>query len=159
MLRTAVCELLGIKVPIVQAAIWPATSPELVAAVCEAWRLRSVGAVFESAESVERDGPRAAAHPSALRGQPCRAGVGGEVFPRYPRGGSPKVISFALGNPGDLVGRAREAGVKAVHQVHTVAQAREAADLGVDAIIAQGAEAGGQGMALGVSTMAPRPSR
>ena len=40
-----------------------------------------------------------------------------------------------------------------VHQVHTVAQAREAADLGVDAIIAQGAEAGGQGMALGVSTM------
>ena len=44
-----------------------------------------------------------------------------------------------------------------VHQVHTVAQAREAADLGVDALIAQGAEAGGQGMALGVSTMALVP--
>ena len=54
MIRTPVCELLGIEVPIVQAAIWPATSPELVAAVCEAGGLGSVGAVFESAERVER---------------------------------------------------------------------------------------------------------
>ena len=53
MLRTPVCELLGIEVPIVQAAIWPATSPELVAAVCEAGGLGSIGAVFESAESVK----------------------------------------------------------------------------------------------------------
>jgi enoyl-[acyl-carrier protein] reductase II len=54
MLRTPVCDLLGMKVPIMQAAIWPATAPKLVAAVSEAGGLGSIGAVFESAESVQR---------------------------------------------------------------------------------------------------------
>ena len=36
MLRTRLCDLLGIEHPIVQAAIWPATAPELVAAVSSA---------------------------------------------------------------------------------------------------------------------------
>jgi enoyl-[acyl-carrier protein] reductase II len=153
MLRTSVCELLGIEVPIVQAAIWPATSPELVAAVCEAGGLGSVGAVFESAERVERQMARV----RELTDRPFAVNhvvpqLDEEAF-RATLEAEPEVISFALGNPGDLVGRAREAGAKVVHQVHTVAQAREAADLGVDAIIAQGAEAGGQGMAFGVSTM------
>jgi enoyl-[acyl-carrier protein] reductase II len=58
MLRTPACDVLGIEVPIVQAAIWPATSPEL-AAVSEAGGLGSVGSVFESAESVERQIERA----------------------------------------------------------------------------------------------------
>jgi NAD(P)H-dependent flavin oxidoreductase YrpB (nitropropane dioxygenase family) len=39
------------KVPILQAAIWPATAPGLVAAVCEAG---SIGADFESADSFQR---------------------------------------------------------------------------------------------------------
>jgi enoyl-[acyl-carrier protein] reductase II len=63
------------------------------------------------------------------------------------------VISFALGDPGELVKRAHDAGAKVIHQVHTVQQARQVADLGVDAIIAQGGEAGGQGLAQGPSTM------
>jgi enoyl-[acyl-carrier protein] reductase II len=157
MIRTPVCELLGIEVPIVQAAIWPATSPELVAAVCEAGGLGSVGAVFESAERVERQMARV----RELTDRPFAVNhvvpqLDEEAF-RATLEAEPEVISFALGTPGDLVGRAREAGARVVHQVHTVAQAREAADLGVDAIIAQGAEAGGQGMAFGVSTMALVP--
>jgi enoyl-[acyl-carrier protein] reductase II len=44
-----------------------------------------------------------------------------------------------------------------IHQIHTVGQARKAAELGVDVIIAQGSEAGGQGMALGVGAMALLP--
>jgi nitronate monooxygenase len=39
MLRTPVCDLLGIEVPIMQAAIWPATAPKLVEAVSEAGSL------------------------------------------------------------------------------------------------------------------------
>jgi NAD(P)H-dependent flavin oxidoreductase YrpB (nitropropane dioxygenase family) len=46
-LRTPFCDLVGIEHPIVQAAIWPATSPELVAAVSNAGGLGSLGAVFE----------------------------------------------------------------------------------------------------------------
>ncbi len=33
MLRTPACDVLGIEIPVMQAAIWPATAPELVAAV------------------------------------------------------------------------------------------------------------------------------
>jgi enoyl-[acyl-carrier protein] reductase II len=56
-----------------------------------------------------------------------------------------------------LVERAHDAGAKVLHQVHTVEQAREAAEREVDVIIAQGSEAGGQGMAAGVGAMALVP--
>ena len=44
-----------------------------------------------------------------------------------------------------------------IHQVHTVEQAHRVAGLDVDAVIAQGSEAGGQGMVLGVGAMALIP--
>jgi enoyl-[acyl-carrier protein] reductase II len=145
------------EVPIVQAAIWPATAPELVAAVCEAGGLGSIGAVFESAESVQRQMAR-------VRELTPRPFAVNHVVPlldetafRATLEAKPAVISFALGHPGELVERAHGAGAKVVHQVHTVSQARRAAESGVDVIIAQGAEAGGQGMALGVGAMALIP--
>jgi NAD(P)H-dependent flavin oxidoreductase YrpB (nitropropane dioxygenase family) len=55
------------------------------------------------------------------------------------------------------VERVHAAGAKAIQQVHTVTQAREAAGRGVDVVIAQGSEAGGQGMAAGVGAMALVP--
>lgn len=69
----------------------------------------------------------------------------------------PAAVSFALGDPGVLLGRVHEAGIKVIHQVHTVGQARAAAGHAIDAFIAQGSEAGGQGMAAGVGTMALVP--
>jgi enoyl-[acyl-carrier protein] reductase II len=157
MLRTAVCENLGIEVPIMQAAIWPATSPELVAAVCEAGGLGSIGSVFESAESVGgqmarvrelTDRPFAINHVVPLLDE--------EAFEATLEA-KPAVVSLALGDPGDLVDLVHDTGAKVIHQVHTVEQARRVAGLGVDAIIAQGSEAGGQGMALGVGAMALIP--
>jgi nitronate monooxygenase/enoyl-[acyl-carrier protein] reductase II len=65
------------------------------------------------------------------------------------------VISLALGDPGELVKQAHEVGSVVVHQVTTTAQASEAAERGVDVIIAQGAESGGLGGF--VSTMALVP--
>jgi enoyl-[acyl-carrier protein] reductase II len=67
----------------------------------------------------------------------------------------PRGISLALGNPGDLVERAHDAGILFMQQVHTVEQAYRAAERGVDVIVAQGAEAGGFGGP--VSTMALVP--
>jgi enoyl-[acyl-carrier protein] reductase II len=157
MLRTPVCELLDMKVPIMQAAIWPATAPKLVAAVSEAGGLGSIGAVFESAESVQRQIAR-------VREITPRPFVVNHVVPLLDEAAfqatleaEPEVVSFALGDPGELVERAHGVGAKVIHQVHTVGQARRAAELGVDVIIAQGSEAGGQGMALGVGSMALLP--
>src|SRR5687767_9991735 len=137
MLRTSVCDLLGMKVPIMQVAIWSATAPKLVAAVSEAGGLGSIGAVFESAESIQMQIARvreitplpfAVNHVVPLLDESAfRATLEAE----------PAVISFALGYPGALVERAHKAGAKVIHQIHTVGQARKAAELGVDVIIAQ----------------------
>ena len=157
MLRTPVCDLLDMKVPIMQAAIWPATAPKLVAAVSEAGGLGSIGAVFESAESVQRQIAR-------VREITPRPFVVNHVVPLLDEAAfqatleaEPEVVSFALGDPGELVERAHGVDAKVIHQVHTLGQARRAAELGVDVIIAQGSEAGGQGMALGVGSMALLP--
>jgi enoyl-[acyl-carrier protein] reductase II len=157
LLRTPVCDVLGIEVPIMQAAIWPATAPELVAAVSDAGGLGSIGSVFESAESVQGQIARV----RELTSRPFAVNhvvplLDEEAF-KVTLEAQPEVISLALGDPGDLVERAHAAGAKVVHQVHTVAQARRAAELAVDAIIAQGSEAGGQGMSLGVGAMALIP--
>jgi enoyl-[acyl-carrier protein] reductase II len=157
MLRTPVCDLLGIQHPVVQAAIWPATAPELAAAVSNAGGLGSLGAVFTSAESLERQITR-------LRELINRPFAVNHVVPLLDEDAfaltleaRPAVISLALGDPGDLVDRAHATGAKVIHQVHTVGQARQAAERGVDVIIAQGSEAGGQGLAQGVGTLALIP--
>ncbi len=152
MLRTPVCDLLGIEVPIMQAAIWPATAPELVAAVSEVGGLGSIGSVFETAENVERQIARV----RQLTSRPFAVNhvvplLDDEAFEATLEA-KPAVVSLALGDPNDLVERIHGAGAKVIHQVHTVQQARGVAELGVDVIIAQGSEAGGQGMALGVGS-------
>jgi enoyl-[acyl-carrier protein] reductase II len=156
-LRTRFCELFGIEVPVLQAAIWPATSPELVAAVSGAGGLGSIGAIFESADDLRRQMSR-------VRELTDRPFVVNHVVPALDEDAlaatlenPPAAVSFALGDPRLLVDRVHSAGVPVIHQVHTVGQAREAAQRGVDVIIAQGSEAGGQGLAAGVGTMALVP--
>jgi enoyl-[acyl-carrier protein] reductase II len=157
LLRTRFCELFEIEVPLVQAAIWPATAPELVAAVSDAGALGSVGALFGSADEVRRQMQR-------VRELTDRPFVVNHVVPVLDEDAfeatlesPPAAVSFALGDPGGLVERVHSAGARVIHQVHTVSQAREAAARGVDVVIAQGSEAGGQGMAAGVGAMALVP--
>jgi enoyl-[acyl-carrier protein] reductase II len=157
MLGTPFCELFGIEAPILQAAIWPATSPELVAAASEAGALGSIGAVFGSADRIEeqiRQVRELTARPFAVN----------HVVPLLDDDAfaatleaRPAAVSFALGDPGELVERVHAVGARAIHQVHTVSQAREAKTREVDVVIAQGSEAGGQGMVRGVGAMALVP--
>lgn len=57
---------------------------------------------------------------------------------------APKVVSFHLGPPSpDAVGACREAGIRILASATTVGEARHLEEAGVDAIVAQGAEAGG----------------
>ncbi|GAB2717279.1 nitronate monooxygenase [Arthrobacter bambusae] len=58
----------------------------------------------------------------------------------------PKAIFLSFGDPSPYVEKVRDAGVPLICQVHNVEQARRALDLGVDALSAQGAEAGGHGL-------------
>jgi enoyl-[acyl-carrier protein] reductase II len=119
-LHTRFCELIGIDAPILQAPIWPATAPGLVAAVLEAGGLGSLGAVFASAQQVREQ----IEHVRELTDRPF---VVNHVVPVLDEEAfdvtleaRPAAVSFALGDPGGLVDRVHTAGAKVIHQVHTV---------------------------------------
>ncbi len=68
----------------------------------------------------------------------------------------PPIISFALGDPGVYVKAAHAAGSLVMQQVVTVASARRAVELGVDVVIAQGSEAGGNSGLVSTLTLVPQ---
>ena len=54
-----------------------------------------------------------------------------------------KVITTSAGNPKKFIERIKRAGLKVLHKVATIDMAKKAEDVGVDAVIATGIEAGG----------------
>jgi enoyl-[acyl-carrier protein] reductase II len=156
MLKTPLCDVFGIEVPIILAPMGTCTSAELAAAVSNEGGLGGIGSLFRSPAAVKRDidvvrrltsGPFAINHiPQALDG---------EAF-RYTLEAKPAVISFALADPGDLVRQAHDVGSLVMLQVTTVAQAVQAAERGVDVIIAQGGESGGYCGEVSTMTLVPQ---
>ena len=65
MLRTPFCELFDLEAPILQAAIWPATSPELVAAVSDAGALGTIAGIFSTADGLRGRSSASARSPTA----------------------------------------------------------------------------------------------
>jgi nitronate monooxygenase/enoyl-[acyl-carrier protein] reductase II len=156
MLRTPVCNLLGIDVPIIQAGMGPWTGAELVAAVSNAGALGSLGAAGRSVAALHAELTR-------LRSLTDRPFAINFTLPALTEetfaaalAARPAVISFALGEPGPLVSRAHAAGCLVVQQVHTVAQGDQAVVGGADVVIAQGGEAGGFGGAVGSMALVPQ---
>jgi enoyl-[acyl-carrier protein] reductase II len=147
MLHTPVCDLLGIQYPIIQAGMGTFTSPELVAAVSNAGGLGSLGAGGLSADSLREELTKIC----EFTNRPFAVNFTfSPVLPRpeafaHALAAKPKLISFALGDPGDYVKQAHDAGSLVMHQVTTVQQAYQAAEREVDIILAQGGEAGGFG--------------
>ncbi len=159
MLTTRLCTLLGIDHPVVQG---PLGGPfqigaELVAAVSCAGGLGSLATVLRSAEQVRADivavRRLAGERPFAVNvtRRPFDEQVVAAVLAE-----APAVVSLALGDPGDLVARAHDAGCLFMEQVTTVRQAEQAAEAGADVIVAQGAEAGGFSGSIGTMTLVPQ---
>ena len=155
MLKTPLCELFGIEVPIVLAPMGTCTSAELAAAVSNEGGLGGVGSLFRTTAAIKRDIDMVRKltnrHFAVNHIPQC---LDAEAF-HFTLEARPAVISFALGDPGDLVRQAHEVGSLVMLQVTTVAQALQAAERGVDVIVAQGGEAGGY--CGDVSTMALVP--
>ena len=142
-METAFTRLVGIEHPIVQAPIGTLSNPRLAAAVSNAGGLGVLGMLALPAPAV-RDQIRRV---RALTTRPFGVNLviarlqGGEVEvcleERVP------LLVFFWGDPGPYVDAAHRHGTRIVAQVGSVAEARAAAAAGVDAIIAQGVEAGG----------------
>jgi enoyl-[acyl-carrier protein] reductase II len=147
MLKTPLCDLLGIDVPIICAPFGPWHQVDLAAAVCGAGALGSVGSVLHPAAELRQQW-------KTLRARTKRP-FDPEVFDQI-LDFAPAVVSFHLGDPDGLVERAHAVGALWMQQVMNVEQARRAVDLGVDVIIAQGAEAGGHGGAVSTMVLVPQ---
>jgi NAD(P)H-dependent flavin oxidoreductase YrpB (nitropropane dioxygenase family) len=159
MLRTRLCELLGIEHPIVLGGMGTATSPELVAAVCEAGGLGILGATRQTPDELAQD----AAAIRAATGRPF--GLNLLLFMEGPGqyegllAARPRVVSTAWParhqDLGPYVSRAHAVGALVVHMVSTVADAKAAARAGVDVIVAQGTEGGGHIGVMGTLPLVP----
>ena len=152
-MHTRICDLLGIELPIVQAGMSLFTSAELVCAVSNAGGLGSLGCWRRPADDFK-------AQLAKIRAGTKRPFAINHVVPdlyedvfRLTLEARPAVVSLALADP---VKRIHDAGAKAMQQVTTVAQAVQAAERGVDLIVAQGSDGGGYCGSVGTMALVPQ---
>jgi len=136
MMKTDVCERLGIDLPIILAPMAGAVGPELAAAVSNAGGL-GILPLWRA----DPDTLRAAVRETrSLTAAPFAVNLNME-FPQEElleaclEEGVP-IISFFWRDPGDLVARAKAGGAVVMHTVGDAEAARRAVDGGVDVIVA-----------------------
>lgn len=142
-LRTPLCERLSIDVPIVQAPIGSAAAPQLVAAVADAGGLGMLALTWRGPEQARRD----IGLVRQLTGQPFAVNLVldfpvADTLAICLDEGVP-IISTFWGDPAQVSPQIHQSGALHMHTVGSVAEAVDAADHGVDIIVAQGWEAGG----------------
>ncbi len=145
-LATPLCEMLGVRLPIVNAPMTPQAGGALARAVAQAGGLGMLG--FDENDTDES----IAGQLAFLQEEPRpHFGIGlvAWVLERRPSlldiaiAAKPKLISISFGDPEPYAARVRDAGILAASQVQNRRSAQTAIDAGVDVIVAQGAEAGG----------------
>ena len=147
--RTPLCDLLGITHPILNVGFALPAGPELAAAVSNAGGLGVLGGTGQPPALVHERVRRT----RELTGRPFGVNVilaerlntptpRAETIAAYLEDGVAALILF-WGDPRPYVDTAHRAGAKVLLQVGSVDEARAGAAAGVDAIIAQGVEAGG----------------
>ncbi len=146
MFHTAICDLLSIRAPILQGAMQGGGGVELVAAVSEAGGLGVLPTfggtdlkLREDIDAVRRRTDR----PFGVNIMPMGRGIAERCAATCVERGVP-VVTTGRADPGEaIVRRLKDAGIKVVSVIPTVAHARRMEDEGVDAVVASGSEAGG----------------
>ena len=141
---TPLCDLLGIEHPVLLAPMAGVSGGALAAAVSRAGGLGLIGGGYGDGGWLEREFTAAG---------DTRVGVGfiSWSLARQPHlldlalDRAPAVLMLSFGDFNSFLPPIRDSQSKLIVQVQTLRQAREAVDAGVDAIVAQGTEAGGHG--------------
>jgi NAD(P)H-dependent flavin oxidoreductase YrpB (nitropropane dioxygenase family) len=156
-LRTPLCDTLGIDVPIVQAPIGGASTPELAAAVSGAGGLGMLALTWVPADEAVRRVERVR--------ELTRRPFGVNFVLAFPideqldacLSAGVRIVSTFWGDPRPVNERIHAGGALHLHTCGSVDEARRAAAAGVDAVVAQGQEAGGHVVGR-ISTMALVPA-
>ncbi|GGC72082.1 NAD(P)H-dependent flavin oxidoreductase [Hoyosella rhizosphaerae] len=145
MLQTWLTRELGIALPIVGAPMGGRAGGVLAGEVSRAGGIGMLGAArYTTPEWVERES-------AIARDLGGRFGVGlmnwalaeDDSLLEAALAAQPTMVSLSFGDPAPYVGRVHAAGACAVSQVNTLEDLRQAEAAGVDAVVAQGSEAGG----------------
>lgn len=142
-IRTALTELIGIDIPIVQAPMSSAATPSLAATVSNAGGLGMISGTWQEPAELRqliRDVRSLTKHPFGVN-----LGLDWDQEERLEvcLSEDAPVISLFWGDPTPYVGMAHDGGALVMHTVGSSEQARSAIDTGVDVVVAQGWEAGG----------------
>ena len=145
MLKTAICDLFGIKYPIIQGGMVHVATVELVSAVSNAGGLGIIGAGNAEPDWVREQ--------IRLTRQRTSKPFGVNILLVSPFAKEVievvlqervSVVTTGAGNPGVYISRFKQAGVKVMPVVASVALAIRLERTGVDAIVAEGMESGGE---------------
>ena len=143
-MNTRITELLGIEYPIIQGGMAWVAEHNLAAAVSEAGGLGLIGAASAPAEVVRNEIRKA----RELTKKPFGVNImlmspyADEVAQVVVEEGV-KVVTTGAGNPGKYMKMWKEAGIKVIPVVASVALARMMEKAGADAVVAEGTESGG----------------
>jgi NAD(P)H-dependent flavin oxidoreductase YrpB (nitropropane dioxygenase family) len=156
-LRTDLCARLGIELPIVQAPIGSATTPELAAAVSGAGGLGTLALTWVSPGEAARQVREVRTRTDRPYGVNLVLDFPvDDVLGACLDAGAPIVSTF-WGDPAAVADRVHAAGALHLHTVGSVEEAEQAVRAGVDVVVAQGWEAGGHVRAQ-VTTLALVPA-
>ena len=157
MITTPLCHLLGIEHPVFNASMSNTATGELAAAVSNAGGFGMIGGTSGGGAQWLRE-------QIAIARSRTRRPFGVGFISSFPDTAELVEVALAAGvaainhsfaDPTPYVAQAHEAGVKLFAQVQTLADARRAAEAGVDVIIAQGGEAGGHAGSIGTFALLP----
>ena len=157
MIRTRLTELLGIRYPVVQAAMGYVSGPRLAAATSNAGGLGQIASATMSLAELEAAIAETAGRTSAPFGVNLRADAPDAaervkliIASRVP------VASFAQAPRPELIAALRDAGVVTIASAGARRHAEKAAAWGIDAVIATGGEGGGHVGAVPTSLLIPQ---
>lgn len=143
-MKTRLCELLGIEYPIIQGGMaWVATA-ELAAAVSNGGGIGLIAAGNAPADAVREQIRKA----KSLTDKPFGVNVMMmspfvEEVMRVIIEEKPAAVATGAGNPAKYIPALKEAGIKVMPVIASVAMAVKMEKSGADAVIAEGTEAGG----------------
>ncbi len=156
-MKTRITEMLGIEYPIIQGGMAWVAEHNLTAAVSKAGGLGLIGAANAPAEVVRNEIRQV----KQLTDKPFGVNImllspaADEVAQVVVEEGV-KVVTTGAGNPGKYLKMWKEAGIKVIPVVASVAMAKMLEREGVDAVIAEGCESGGHIGDLTTMTLVPQ---
>ncbi|MFM8564383.1 MAG: NAD(P)H-dependent flavin oxidoreductase [Acidimicrobiia bacterium] len=156
-LRTSLCDLVGVRYPIVQTGMGWVAGPKLVSATANAGALGIIASAtmdFDQLRQSISEVKSRTTEPFGVNLRADSADVKERIALMIDEG--VKVASFAQAPKPDLIARLKDAGVVVIPSIGAKRHAEKVLEWGVDAVLVQGGEGGGHTGAVPTTILLPQ---